>query len=171
MTLNPATHSTRTLSLLMLAALAGIGLWIFAPWAQNSGSGSGSGDGGSANANAALPPSIHVDGSVQIESHDNVVTRLVVPLAVRGDSAIALGDGLKLWAETAMAETASAAVPATYTLAWLDGNGDQNLDPGEHAVLTVSLPPVSTIHPNNPLRLVLKTADGGTLAIENVLGR
>ena len=68
-----------------------------------------------------------------------------------------------------MADTASAAVPATYTLAWLDGNGDRILDPGEHALLTVDLPAVSTVHPNNPLNLVLKPADGSTLVIEDVL--
>lgn len=167
MALNPATYSTRSLSILMFAAFAGAALWLFAPL---SGGGSGSGGGSSSGANASLPSSLKVDGTVQVESHNNIVTRLVVPLAVRGAQGIALADDSgNLRAETAMADTASAAVPATYTLAWLDGNGDRILDPGEHALLTVDLPAVSTVHPDNPLNLVLKPADGSTLFIEDVL--
>jgi hypothetical protein len=168
MALNPATYSTRSISLLMLAAFAGVALWMFAPW---GGQGGGSGSGGGTDASAGLPPSLKVDGVAEAESHNGVVTRLVVPLAVRGDSGIALGDdegGMR--AETAMSDSASAAVPVSYDLEWLDGNGDQVLDPGEHAVLTVELPSASTIHPENPLRLVLRTATGGTLVIEDVLG-
>lgn len=170
MALNPATYSTRSLSILMLAAFAGAAIWLFAPLGQGGGSGSGSGNGG--NVNAGLPSSLKVDGAVQVESHDNIVTRLVVPLAVRGNQGITLTDDSgKLRAETFMADTASAAVLATYTLRWLDGNGDRILDPGEHALLTVDLPAVSTIHPNNPLNLVIKPADGSTLVIEDVLGK
>ena len=170
MALNPATYSARSLSILMFAAFAGAALWFLAPLGQGGGSGSSSGSGGSAN--AGLPPSLKVDGTVQVESHDNIVTRLVVPLAVRGTEGIALTDDTgKLRAETAMSDTAVAAVPATYTLTWLDGNGDRILDPGEHALLTVDLPAVSTIHPNNPLNLVLKPAAGSTLVIEGVLGK
>lgn len=168
MALNPATYSTRSISLLMLAAFGGMSLWLFAPW--GGGHGTGSGGGNTSGANAALPPSIRVDGAVQVESHDNTVTRLVVHLAVRGDESIAIGsDQGGLRAETSMSDTASAAVPARYAISWLDGNGDQNLDPGEHAVLTVDLPDHTTVHPNNPLRLVLRTPDGATLAIEDVL--
>jgi hypothetical protein len=167
MTLNPATYSTRSLSFVMLAAFAGVALWLFAPLGQG---GSGS-SGGSTGAGAAMPSSIRVDGAVQVESHDNVVTRLVVPLAIRGDQGIAFDDGAKLRAETAMADTASAAVPATFDIAWTDGNGDRVLDAGEHAMMTVALPSWSTVHPDNPLRLVLKTPGGSTLAIEDVLGR
>lgn len=168
MTLTPASYSTRSASLLMIAAFAGIALWLFAPAAFSGSSGSTAGNGGNSN---ALPASLKVDGTVQTESHDNIVTRLVVPLAVRGRQGITLTDDSgKLSAQTAMAETASAAVPATYTLAWLDGNGDRILDPGEHAELTVELPAVSTIHPENPLNLVIKPADGSTLIIEDVFG-
>ena len=169
MALNPATYSTRSLSLLMIAAFAGAALWLFAPSAFNGGSGSVAGNGGSSN--SGLPASLKVDGAVQTETHDNIVTRLVVPLSVRGSERVTLTDDSgKLGAQTAMAETAAAAVPATYTLAWLDGNGDRVLDPGEHAELTVTLPAISTIHPDNPLNLVIKPADGSTLVIEDVLG-
>ena len=167
MALNPATYSTRSLSILMFAAFAGAAIWLFAPL---GGGGSGSGSGSSGGANASLPSSLKVDGTVQVESHNNIVTRILVPLAVRDNQGIALADDSgNLRAETAMADTASAAVPATYTLAWLDGNGDRILDPGEHALLTVDLPAVSTVHPNNPLDLVIKPADGSTLVIEDVL--
>jgi hypothetical protein len=167
MGLNPATYSTRSLSILMFAAFAGAAIWMFAPLG-----GGGSGSGSSGGANASLPSSLKVDGTVQVESHNNIVTRLVVPLAVRGTQGVALSDDSgNLRAETAMADTAVAAVPATYTLAWLDGDGDRILDPGEHALLTVDLPAVSTVHPNNPLTLVIKPADGSTLVIEDVLGK
>jgi hypothetical protein len=170
MTLNPATYSTRSLSLLMIALFAGTALWLFAPSGFGV-SGSGSGNGGDAsNASAALPSSVKVDGTVQVESHDNIVTRIVVPLSLRGSDSIAISNDAKLRAETAMSDTAAAAVPATFSIKWLDGNGDSMLDAGEHAVLTVDLPAVSTIHPGNPLDLVLKSAEGATLTIENVLG-
>ncbi len=169
MVLNPATHSTRSISLLMFAAFAGVALWLFAPVGLGgSGSGSSSGNGGSAS--AALPSSLKVDGAVQVESRDNIVTRLVVPLALRGSQSINL-DGGKLRAETAMSDTAAAAVPATYSVTWLDGNGDRMLDAGEHALLTVNLPAVSTVHPGNPLNLVVTAADGSKLTIENVIGK
>ena len=170
MTLNPVSYSTRTLSLLMLAAFAGVALWVFAPWSGGSGSGSPSTSGG--NASAALPSSLKVDGDVTVDTKNNVVTRLVVPLTVRGTEPIALAkDSGKLRAETAMSDTASAAVPASYDVKWLDGNGDEILDPGEHAQLTVDLPAVSSIHPGNPLRLVIAEANGNSLIIEDVLGR
>ena len=166
MTMNRVTYSTRPISLVMLAAFGGLALWLFLPWGGGSSSSSGSGD----DAGAALPPSLRVDGAVQVESHDNIVTRLIVPLAVRGGESIALTDeGGRMRAETLMGETASAAVPAHYSVAWLDGNGDRNLDPGEHATLTVDLPARSSIHPGNPLRLVLRPASGGSLIIEDVL--
>lgn len=169
MTLNPAASLPRNLGILMIAAFAGAALWLFVPAVLNRGAGSSSGDGGSAS--AALPASLKVDGAVQTESHDNIITRLVVPLAVRGDQGITLTDDSgNLSAETAMSDTAAAAVPATYTLKWLDGNGDRVLDPGEHALLTVDLPAVSTVHPGNPLNLVIKPVGGPTLTIENVLG-
>jgi hypothetical protein len=165
MALQHRTYSTRTLSLLMLAAFGGLALWLFTPWHPGTQSSNGGAD-----ANAALPPSLRVDGAVQVESANNVVTRLVVPLAVRGDEGIALADNSgRMHAETSMSDTASAAVPATYSVSWLDGNGDQILDPGEQALVTVDLPSASSVHPGNSLRLVLRPAGGGTLVIEDVL--
>jgi hypothetical protein len=168
MTLNPASYSTRSLSLIMIAAFAGVALWLFAPIGNGGGSGSGSGD----TANGALPPSLAVNGDVQVQSENNIVTRLVVPLIVRGEEGIDLGGASgSLHAETAMSETAVASVPGLFAVDWLDGNGDTRLDPGEQAVMTVDLPHDSTIHPGNPLDLVIKTNDGGRLVIEDVLDR
>jgi hypothetical protein len=162
MPVNPVRFSTGNVSMVMLAVFGGLALWLFTPLGD-IGSSSGAG--------AALPPSLRVAGPVQVESADNVVTRLVVPLSVRGDVGIALIDESgAIRAETELAATAAAAVPATYTLAWQDGNGDDVLDPGETALLTVDLPPRSSVHPDNPLRLVLHTPDNGSLAIEDVLG-
>lgn len=159
---NPAQFSTRSVSMLMLAAFGGLALWLFTPLSDLA---------SSRGAGAQLPPSLRVAGPVQVESHDNVVTRLVVPLEVRGDVGIPLTDDSgAIRAETEMSATAAAAVPATYTLAWQNGNGDNVLDPGETALLTVDLPPRSSVHPGNPLRLVLHTPNGGSLAIEDVLG-
>jgi hypothetical protein len=108
---------------------------------------------------------------VLVESSDDVVTRLVVPLTVRGDEGIALSEDLgALRAETLLSESAAAAVPATFSLNWLDGNGDGVLDPGEHVEMIVLLPERSSIHPGNPLRLVLKPVEGAALIIEDVLG-
>jgi hypothetical protein len=165
MALNPATYSTRTLSLIMLAAFAGVALWIFQPWGGLSG-GSGSSNG---DASGALPPSLQVDGPVQVESAGDTVTRLVVPITLRGDTGISL-DGSRLRAETELAETALAAVPATFDISFVTGNGDSILDPGESALVTVDLPATSSVHPENPLTLVFTTTDGGTLVIEDVLG-
>jgi len=88
---------------------------------------------------------------------------------VRGDQSIDLGGEFDLRAETVMDLGASAAVPATYSIEWLGGNGDNVLDPGEQAVMTVELPAPSSVHPHNPLRLVLKPAQGVNLVIEDVL--
>jgi len=164
MALNPPADISRTVSLLILATFAGFALWLFAPFGGN---GSGAGTGG--DDNVALPASLRVDGGVQVESQNDVVTRLIVPLAVRGDEGIDLGGDFRLRAETSLAESAAAAVPATYELAWLDGNGDMVLDPGERAIMTVHLPETSAVHPWNPLDLVLKPADGVGLVIKDVL--
>lgn len=158
MLLNPA-YSTRTISLLLVAAFAGFALWLFQPW--DAGSGWTGGD-------AALPPSLKVDGEVQVTAQNNVVTRLVVPIALRGDEGIAI-DGSKIRAETSLAETAAAAVPATFSLDILDGNGDRVIDPGEHALLTVDLPENTSVHPGNPLRLVIQPSASVSLIIEDVL--
>jgi hypothetical protein len=170
MALNPATYSTRSLSILMLAAFAGVSLWLFAPW---GGGGGGSSSGSDPEANGGgLPASLKVDGTVDVTSANGIVTRLVIPLAVRGEQGIALTDNNgKMRAETLMSDTASAAVPATYVVNWLDGNGDWILEAGEHALLTVDLPQTSTVHPENPLRIVLQPTSGGTLVIEDVLSR
>lgn len=165
MALNPALNPTRSVSYVMLAAFAGLALWLFVPWGGGGGSGSGAGGDGQ----ASLPASLKIDGPVQVESQDDVVTRLVLPLSVRGDEGIVI-DG-RMRAETEMSESAAAAVPAQYSVAWSDGNGDNLLDPGEHAVMTVDLPERSSVHPGNPLRLVIRTPEGGTLVIEDVLSR
>ena len=156
-------YSTRALSSLFVAAAAGVALWLFLPAIAGSSFGGGSGD------NAALPPSLRVDGQVESTTTGGVVTRLVVPLAVRGEQGIDLGDDFQLRAETFMSESASAAVPATYAIEWLGGNGDSMLDPGENAVLTVNLPAPSSVREGNPLRLVLKPVQGVNLVIEDVL--
>jgi hypothetical protein len=166
MALNPATYSTRSLAMMMFAAFAGVSIWLFAPLAFG-----GAGSGGNGAATASLPSSLKVDGTVQVETHDNIVTRLIVPLAVRGTEGLTLDGSSKLRAVTAMSDTASAAVTAPYTLSWLDGNGDDIIDPGEHALLTIDLPSTSTIHPGNPLELVIKAVDGSTLTIEDVLAK
>lgn len=162
MTLHPAAHSTRTLSLLMFAALAGIALWLFLPW---DGGGASFGGGG----NAALTPSLKVAGPVDVTSDGDVVMKLVVPLTLRGDEGLAIPATGAVRAETSLSESAAAAVPATYSLEWLDGNGDSVLDPGERALLTVDLPGRTSIHPENPLRLVIKPTDSVALVIEDVL--
>ena len=59
MVLNPATYSTRSISFLMLAAFAGVALWLFAPIGLG-GSGSGSSSSGSASA-ALLMYLRHID--------------------------------------------------------------------------------------------------------------
>jgi len=162
MTLNPAASSTRAISLLMLAAFGGLALWLFLPWRGVASDGVSRG---------SLPPSLRVSGEVLVGSNDDVVTRLVVPLSLRGDEGILLTEDLgALRAETVLSESAAAAVPATFTLNWLDGNGDNILDPGEHVELVVTLPERSSVHPGNPLRLVLKPVEGAALVIEDVLG-
>ena len=94
---------------------------------------------------------------------------LDVPLAVRGEEGILLTDGDRIHASTVMGLGASAVVPATYSVTWLDGNGDQMLDPGEHAVLTVELPERTSVHPGNPLDLIIRPVDSAPLTIEDVL--
>lgn len=160
MTLNPA-YSTRTVSLLLIAAFAAIALWLFLPWDRAASNWDGSGD-------AALPPSLKVDGDVHVTAKDDVVTRLVVPVALWGDEGVALGGGT-VRAETSLSESAAAAVPATYTVEWLTGNGDTVLDKGEQAVITVELPERTSVHPGNPLRVVIKPIDSVSLIIEDVL--
>ena len=163
MALNPATYSTRSISLIALAAFAGLALWLFEPWSL----------GGSPNGESSpqqLPSMLRLDGGIQVETTGDVVTRLVVPIAVRGDQGIDLTSG-RLRAETALAETALAAVPATYSVEWENGNGDQVLDPGESALMTVDLPETSSVHPDNPLDLVFVPGTGPTLIIEDVLNR
>lgn len=162
MTLNPALQfPTRTLAILAIVAVSAMALWLSLPGgSQMSWTGSG---------NASLPPSLHVDGTVDVTIADNVVTKLIVPLAVRGDDGIILTSGGRLHATTLMSDTAAAAVPATYTIAWLDGNGDEILDSGEHAVLTVELPERSSVHPGNPVDLIIRPIDSMPLTIEDVL--
>ena len=156
----------RPLSLAILAAFLTVGLWVFVPWGRihNSFSSSGGGDN-----NVASPPSLKTDGAPQIEAQDNVITRLVVPIIVSGSAVRLPGHDGTLRAETSLSESAAATAPGTYGVSWLDGNGDDVLDPGEHAELIVDLPARSSIHPGNPLRLVIYTADNALLPIEHVI--
>ncbi|MDE3095336.1 MAG: hypothetical protein KGK07_04950 [Chloroflexota bacterium] len=148
---------TRPVSLLLLAASAGIALWLILPWGHLQGA-----------SGAAAGGPLVVDGRVQVRTDGNVVTRLVVPITLRGQQGVSL-DGTVLRAETDMSPTAAAAVPAKFSLSWLDGNGDRVIDAGEHVVLTVDLPAVSTVHPGNPLALVFKSTGGSRLTIADVL--
>lgn len=160
MTLHPAPHySTRGISMLMLAAFAAVAAWLFVPWDR---AGSGFGGGG----DAALPPSIRLDGDVTSESTQGDITRLLVPVTLRGDEPLALPDGGRVRAETLLGEGASAAVPATYTLTWLAGNGDGLLESGERALLTVDLPANSGVREQNPLRLVIFPGESTSLVVE-----
>lgn len=163
MTLSPATMlPTRALMLIAAAAFFAAALWLFLPAARDASWAGGSG-------RASLPPSLRVDGEVTVQSTDGVVTSLTVPLSVRGDDPIVLTEGGRLHASTFMSETAAAAVPSTYSVAWLDGNGDEMLDPGEHAVLTVDLPYPSPVRAGNPLELIVRPVEGMPLVIEDVL--
>jgi hypothetical protein len=157
----PVSFSTRPVSLLLVAAFVGVGLWLFQPWASSANQGAGT--------DAPLPASLRVDGPVSITSDGDIVRHLVVPLALRGDQGVSL-DGAILRAETEMSPTAAAAVPAGYQVRWLDGNDDSTIDAGEHVELLVDLPDHTSVHPGNPLTLVFKTADGGSLTIADVLG-
>ncbi len=167
MALSSSTYSTRHISLIMIAALAGFGLWLFVP---AIGFGTGSGSGGSNSAPSSLPAMLHLNGDVTVETSGDVVTGLIVPISVRGDESIDLSTG-KLRAETELAATALAVVPATFSIEWQDGNGDQLLDPGETVLMIVTLPERSSIHPRNPLTLVYTSENSPTLRIEDVLGR
>jgi hypothetical protein len=160
MTLDRATQlPARTLAIAMLAAFAALALWVFAP---SGGDTSWSGT----NSVASLPPSLAVDGEVAATTAGDSVTRLVVPLAVRGDDGIVLTEGHRLHATTVMSESASAAVPASYSVAWTNGNGDEVLDPGEQAVLTVDLPSPSSVHPGSPINLIIRPVEGIALTVE-----
>ena len=163
MTLSPAfTLPTRTFALVAAAALLAAALWLFLPaGSETSWPGAGGG--------ASLPSSLRVDGEVSVQSTGGVVTSLTVPLSVRGDDPIVLTEGGRLHASTFMSETAAAAVPSTYSVTWLDGNGDEMLDPGEHAVLTVELPYPSPVRDGNPLELIVRPVEGMPLVIEDVL--
>ena len=156
-------YTTRPLSLLMIAGFAAAALWLFEPWGS-VGSGIGT--------DAALPPALKVDGPVQVTTQGDVVTALVVPMVVRGSQGVELPDeGTSLRAETFMSESAAAAVPATYELRWLDGDDDRTLDPGEHVELLVTLPETTSVHPENPLRLVFRLAAGESITIDDVLAQ
>lgn len=166
MALNHATYTTRPVSFVLLAALAGFALWLFVPALV----GGGSSPGGTESAPSQLPSMLARDGDVTVETTDGHVTRIVVPVALRGDDPIDLADGT-MRAETALAETALAAVPATYSVAWPADNGDTLLEPGETALLKVDLPANNNIDAANPLDLVLTLEAGPRLVIQDVLGR
>jgi hypothetical protein len=166
MVLNLPGHSTRPLTLVLLAAFAGLALWLFIPW----GNGGGSTSGGSESSPAQLPSMLTRSGDVVIETDGDDITRIEVPVSLRGDDPIDITAGV-LRAETALAETALAAVPATYSVEWQAGNGDALLEAGETALLVVDLPAGSGVRESNPLDLVLKLENGPTLVIEDVLAR
>lgn len=153
--------SIRTLWLVAIAGMTALSLWLLLP-----------GNGGSPWSDdgiASLPPSFKVDGTVRSSSSNGAVVRLEVPLALRGTDAIRLTEGGRIHAVTYMADTASAAIPATYTLSWINGNGDEFLDPGERALLVVDLPEGSLLTAENPAKLVIKPVDAAPLTIEGVL--
>jgi hypothetical protein len=141
MSFERADYSTRNLGIfVMIAAFAGVAAWLLVP-ALKGGSGPVSGNAdaarpsslalwllgpkapsrqaglSSADVNAARSSILKVDGAVQIASHDDIVTRLVVPLAIRGDQNVAFTDDIgKVSAETSMSETGTAVIPATSTI-------------------------------------------------------
>jgi hypothetical protein len=156
-----ARFSTRPVSFLLIAAFAAAALWTLQPWSHLQTASPGGAD-------AALPSSLHVDGQAHAETQDGIVRRLVVPIMLDGQDAISL-DRATLRAETDMSDTAAAAVPATYSLRWLDGNGDEVIDAGEHIELTANLPDKTSVYPQNPLALVFRTPGGNSLRIEHVL--
>lgn len=163
MTLRPPLYSPRTLLLVAAAAFAAVAIALFVRWSHDDSP-------PAVPAVGSTSASLAVDGAVQVESRDRSVTQLIVPIVAHGDG-IDMGpdDSGAMRAETSLAESASAAVPAEYAVRWSDGNGDRILDPGEHAVLEVELPPRSSVHSENPLRLVLTPPGGGSLAIEHVI--
>lgn len=164
MALSNSSYSTRSMSLVMLAGLAGLGLWLFAPF------GFGGSPSGGESSPSQLPALIQVDGPVVTDTNGDDVVGLSVPISVRGDDSIDLS-AAKLRAETALADTALAVVPATFDVEWATGNGDFVLDPGEQATLKVALPADSSVSPDNPLDLVFVPSAGPTLVLEDVLSR
>ena len=164
MALSDSSYSTRSISLVMLAGLAGLAVWFFMPFGLG---GSPSGGEGSP---SQLPSFIQVDGPVVAKTEGDDVIGLAVPISMRGDDSIDLA-GARLRAETALAETALAAVPASFDIEWTSGDADLVLEPGEQAVLKVALPANSSIRAANPLDLVLVPNSGPTLVLEDVLDR
>jgi hypothetical protein len=160
---NANLYSTRGLSAILLAGFFGIAAWMFAPAL-------GGGPIGGESAPSRLPSMIEVTGPVVVQNQGSDVTKLNIPIAVRGDHSLSL-DGAALRAETALAETALAAVPVSFELQWTGGNGDTTLDPGETALLTVTVPERSSVREENPLDLVFVPVDGPTLIMKDVLGR
>jgi hypothetical protein len=154
-------HSTRAVSTVIVIAFAGIAAWLFTPWGEDSWLGSGG---------AQPAPSLVVSGRVVADVNDEgVVTRLAVPVGVRGDDPIRLTQDGRMRAETFMSETAAAAVPARYSVEWNEGNGDELLGPGERATVFVDLPKHTSVRLENPLMLVIRPLDGPALVIRDVL--
>jgi hypothetical protein len=160
MTLNPAERlPIGNIIVALAAAFAALAVWAFAPSGGDT-------HWGSTDGSASLPPSLAVDGEVAVTTSGGSVTRLVVPLAVRGDDGIRLTKGNRLHASTFMSDTAAAAVPAEYTVTWTNGNGDEMLDPGEQAVLTVDLPSPSSVREGYPLELIIRPVEGIMLTVQ-----
>jgi hypothetical protein len=99
-----------------------------------------------------------------------VVVRLVVPFTVLGDqNNITLPEesGM-LRVAVAWSDTASAVMPASYTLKWLDGHSGRVLAPGSHAELIVELPTSPAIRREHSVDISLRAASGELLVIKNV---
>jgi hypothetical protein len=156
MTLHPAHHPARIAFMLLFAAFAAILVWMFLP-------------GGDSNWTPPRRAAAFAARRWGCECATADTSKLDVPLAVRGEDGIRLMDDGKVHASTVMGEGASSVVPAVYAVTWLDGNGDETLDPGEHAILHVELAPNTTVHPGNPLDLIVRPVDSAPLTIEGVL--
>lgn len=122
------------------------------------------------NAHASAGSFLKIQGEVRAETQNNAISRLVVPLAVRGDqNNIALpGESGTLSVEVAWSETASAVIPATYTLRRLEADRTALFSPGEQAELTIELPATPPIRPEHSVDLVIRTANGERLVIQDV---
>jgi hypothetical protein len=163
MAMSSPTLRIRTLTFIAAAMLAGVALWLAAPWGS---AGSNSTGGGHV---AITYGSMDVSGPVQVETVAGSVVRLVVPVTVGEGDAMELGSASgALHAETALADTAAAAVPGTYTLEWLSGE-PLTLSPGDSLLITAELPEGSNVFPDNPARLVLRPASDVRIVVPDVL--
>lgn len=163
MTPTAPLYSTRGLSAILVAAFAGVALWLFVPAFNGTPVGDSS--------PSQQPSLLQVEGDVSVTSDEaGDIVSILISVTVHGDQSVNLND-YKVRAESALAETALAAVPATFLVEERSGNGDGLLDPGETAVLSVTLASHSSIGTDNPLDIVFTSATGPTLIIDDVLDR